>query len=93
MSKLRFPRRQFSKKSSNESGKYKPTVNIPSNEIVTPLPPLSEPLLDLPKPIYATVSKEEHNTKVTTLANGLKVASEKRFGQFCTVGGKSNCLF
>ena len=25
--------------------------------------------------------------KITTLSNGLKVASEDSFGQFCTVGG------
>lgn len=48
--------------------------------------PLSEPLPGLPKPIYATLKEEHHSTQVTTLPNGLRVASENRFGQFCTVG-------
>lgn len=29
---------------------------------------------------------EEHETNVTTLKNGLRVASQAKFGQFCTVG-------
>lgn len=29
-------------------------------------------------------------TKITTLDNGLRVASQQSFGQYCTVGG--NCL-
>lgn len=64
------------------------TVNVPSEEIVTPLPPLSEPMPNLPILKYATALPEHSHTQVTTLPNGLKVASEKRFGQFCTVGGK-----
>lgn len=40
----------------------------------------------LPKPIYASTKDEEHDTLVTTLSNGLRVASQKKFGQFCTVG-------
>ncbi|KAK4337218.1 hypothetical protein RND71_043317 [Anisodus tanguticus] len=32
------------------------------------------------------VDKSFHETRVTTLSNGLKVASEPKFGQFCTVG-------
>ncbi|RWS03327.1 mitochondrial-processing peptidase subunit alpha-like protein [Dinothrombium tinctorium] len=48
--------------------------------------PLSQPLPGFPKPIYATAGKEEHSAKVTTLSNGLRVASEPKFGQFCTVG-------
>lgn len=63
------------------------TVNIPSEKIVTPLPPLSEPLPNLPPLQYASALPEHSHTQVTTLANGLKVASEKRFGQFCTIGG------
>lgn len=63
------------------------TVNVPSKEKVTDLPPLTEPVPGLPKPIYANVLKERNETQVTTLPNGLRVASEKRFGQFCTVGG------
>lgn len=62
------------------------TINIPSTEIVTPLPPLSEPLKDLEPAVYAKASKELNTAKVTTLPNGLKIASENRFGQFCTIG-------
>ncbi|KAG6447612.1 hypothetical protein O3G_MSEX005054 [Manduca sexta] len=53
---------------------------------VTPLPPLSEPMPNLPPVVYSTVKSEESVTEVTTLSNGLKVASEKKFGQFCTAG-------
>jgi hypothetical protein len=42
----------------------------------------------LPTPVYATLKDEHHITQITTLNNGLQVASENRFGQFCTVGGK-----
>ncbi|KAG8225571.1 hypothetical protein J437_LFUL002088 [Ladona fulva] len=50
------------------------------------MPPLSEPLPGLPKVVYASSQQECHETKVTTLKNGLRVASENRFGQFCTIG-------
>lgn len=62
------------------------TVNIPSDDIVTKLPPLSDPLPNLPPVTYAVAKPEYNQTQVTTLPNGLKVASENRFGQFCTVG-------
>ncbi|XP_070492848.1 mitochondrial-processing peptidase subunit alpha [Chironomus tepperi] len=75
---------------SNKSGRASnldgPTTNIPSKEIVTPFPPLTEPLKDLPQVEYAQVRKEQEETRVTTLSNGLRVASENRFGQFCTIG-------
>ncbi|KAK9511456.1 hypothetical protein O3M35_000108 [Rhynocoris fuscipes] len=49
-------------------------------------PPLSKPLPGLENAVYAD-SKEENNiTQVTTLSNGLRVASENKFGQFCTIG-------
>lgn len=48
--------------------------------------PLSEPLPGLPPPIYAQADVSSHGTVVTTLANGLRVASEPKFGKFCTVG-------
>lgn len=68
------------------------TVNVPSQEIVTPLPPLTTPLPDLPVLKYAAVRPEHSNsTQVTVLPNGLRVASEPRFGQFCTVGGTQRC--
>ncbi|XP_077298628.1 mitochondrial-processing peptidase subunit alpha [Arctopsyche grandis] len=77
---FKLSKRQFSREPD------KSTVNIPSTEIVTPLPPLTEPMPGLPTPIYSTSKFEGNTTEVTTLSNGLKVASEKRFGQFCTVG-------
>ncbi|XP_069915123.1 mitochondrial-processing peptidase subunit alpha isoform X2 [Oryctolagus cuniculus] len=49
--------------------------------------PLSSPLPGVPTPVFATVGgQEEFETKVTTLDNGLRVASQNKFGQFCTVG-------
>ncbi|CAH2100050.1 unnamed protein product [Euphydryas editha] len=57
-----------------------------SKESVTPLPPLSEPMPNLPPVIYASSKSENYTTEVTTLSNGLRVASEKKFGQFCTAG-------
>uniref|UniRef100_A0A8C2LPN4 Mitochondrial-processing peptidase subunit alpha n=1 Tax=Cricetulus griseus TaxID=10029 RepID=A0A8C2LPN4_CRIGR len=49
--------------------------------------PLSSPLPGVPKPVFATVDgQEKFETKVTTLDNGLRVASQNKFGQFCTVG-------
>lgn len=52
-----------------------------------PSTPLSSPLPGVPKPIFATVDgQEKFETKVTTLDNGLRVASQNKFGQFCTVG-------
>lgn len=61
-------------------------MNIPSTDIVTPFPPLTEPLHNMPAVKYATIRGKEETTQVTTLSNGLRVASENRFGQFCTVG-------
>ncbi|XP_034650485.1 mitochondrial-processing peptidase subunit alpha [Drosophila subobscura] len=61
-------------------------VNTPSKEIVTHLPPLTEPLPDMPEAVYAAPMAESAITKVTTLPNGLRIASEPRYGQFCTVG-------
>lgn len=49
-------------------------------------PPLSSPLPGLPKVHYSSVKDTDRNTEVTTLPNGVKVASENRFGSFCTVG-------
>ncbi|TKC51718.1 hypothetical protein EI555_013292 [Monodon monoceros] len=52
-----------------------------------PSVPLSSPLPGVPKPVFATVDgQEKFETRVTTLENGLRVASQNKFGQFCTVG-------
>ncbi|XP_038601900.1 mitochondrial-processing peptidase subunit alpha [Tachyglossus aculeatus] len=49
--------------------------------------PLSSPLPGVPTPVFATVDgQEKFETRVTTLENGLRVASQNKFGQFCTVG-------
>uniref|UniRef100_A0A8C5KJV2 Mitochondrial-processing peptidase subunit alpha n=1 Tax=Jaculus jaculus TaxID=51337 RepID=A0A8C5KJV2_JACJA len=49
--------------------------------------PLSSPLPGVPKPVFATVDgQEKFETRITTLDNGLRVASQNKFGQFCTVG-------
>ncbi|CAH1643539.1 unnamed protein product [Spodoptera littoralis] len=53
---------------------------------VTPLPPLSEPMPNLPPVAYASAETDDALTEVTVLSNGLRVASEKKFGQFCTAG-------
>lgn len=55
---------------------------------VSALPPLSEPMPDLPPVVFSTAKAENTLTEVTVLSNGLRVASEKKFGQFCTAGGK-----
>lgn len=69
---------------SKEGGPHK--INTPSKDIVTYLPPLTEPLPNLPEAVYAKPLNESATTKVTTLVNGLRIASEPRYGQFCTVG-------
>ncbi|XP_057660682.1 mitochondrial-processing peptidase subunit alpha [Diorhabda carinulata] len=53
---------------------------------VTDMPPMDEPVKGLPRPVYANFKEEDQKTKVTILSNGLTVASENRFGAFCTVG-------
>lgn len=57
-------------------------------EKVTNMPPMSEPVDGLPYAVYANFKEEDQKTEVTVLSNGLRVASENRFGEFCTVGGK-----
>ncbi|XP_072386949.1 mitochondrial-processing peptidase subunit alpha [Diabrotica undecimpunctata] len=53
---------------------------------VTDMPPMSEAVKGLPQAVYANFKEEDQKTKVTILSNGLTVASENRFGAFCTVG-------
>lgn len=66
----------------------KPQQPLPKGS-VTPLPPLSEAMPNLPPVTYASSKSENYTTEVTVLSNGLRVASEKKFGQFCTAGGKN----
>ncbi|XP_033103370.1 mitochondrial-processing peptidase subunit alpha-like [Anneissia japonica] len=47
---------------------------------------LCHPLPGIPSPVYATVTDHSCDTQVTTLENGMRVASQNMFGQFCTVG-------
>ncbi|KAG8034467.1 hypothetical protein G9C98_007543 [Cotesia typhae] len=56
------------------------------SQSITGFPPLSKPILNLPKPIYSTAKEEDQTTQISVLSNGLRVASENRFGKFCTVG-------
>ncbi|KAJ3641175.1 hypothetical protein Zmor_027691, partial [Zophobas morio] len=67
---------------------WSPARNFASrgNKKVTNMPPMDKPVQNLPTPIFATLKKEHQTTQVTTLSNGLRVASEDRFGEFCTVG-------
>lgn len=53
-------------------------------------PPLSKPPPHLEKAIYAEckTGDQKEKTQITTLPNGLRVASENKFGQFCTIGGQ-----
>ncbi|XP_061586501.1 mitochondrial-processing peptidase subunit alpha [Cololabis saira] len=60
--------------------KYSSGAGYPNISLSTPLP-------GIPKPAFASVDgQEKYETKITTLENGLKVASQNKFGQFCTVG-------
>jgi len=60
---------------------------------VTSFPPLTESIPNLPKAVYSTAKEEHQITHITVLPNGLKVASENRFGQFCTIGGKLSMIW
>lgn len=53
------------------------------------VPPLSEALPGLPTPIFSSAKIEDQVTQISTLSNGIRVASEQGFGQFCTVGGET----
>lgn len=62
------------------------TQNELANKIVTDMPPMDEPVKGLPNAVYATFKESNQKTQITVLPNGLTVASENRFGEFCTVG-------
>lgn len=53
--------------------------------------PMSKPLPGIPPPIYAKTDLRSHVTTVSRLPNGLRVASEPKFGKFCTVGVAIDC--
>lgn len=66
------------------SGEVKPGSDvIPITKV-----PLSKSVPWLPQPVFATSAKQHNETRVTVLENGLRVASEPKFGHFCTVGGE-----
>jgi len=48
--------------------------------------PLSQPLPGLPIPRYANITDDTYQAQITTLSNGMQVASANKFGMFCTVG-------
>jgi len=48
--------------------------------------PLSSPLPGLALPAFVKAEETQSETKVTTLESGIRVASQSKFGQFCTVG-------
>ena len=50
--------------------------------------PLTDPVPGLPTPVGSAAVFGATETQVTTLSNGLRVASEPKFGQHCTVGGE-----
>ena len=73
--------RSLSSQTTNK-GSGNETYEKPKIATVT----LDQEVPDLPKAIYVQKPELVAKTKVTTLSNGLRVASEPRFGQFCTVG-------
>ncbi|KAL6264631.1 hypothetical protein P5V15_004732 [Pogonomyrmex californicus] len=68
------------------SQRIPPDLRDNQKKTVTSFPPLTEPIPNLPKAVYSTVKEDHQTTQITVLPNGLKVASENRFGQFCTIG-------
>jgi len=67
------------RQSTSGTAQTQPSLNIKDISLADPLPGL--PLATFIKPSITST-----NTKVTTLENGIRVASEAKFGQFCTVG-------
>jgi hypothetical protein len=59
------------------------TSVLPTSKI-----PLSQPIPNLPTPIYAKMTKSDSFvTNITKLDSGLTIATEKHVGDYCTVGG------
>ncbi|XP_065572903.1 mitochondrial-processing peptidase subunit alpha-like [Artemia franciscana] len=63
-----------------------PTSDIKLNSDLCLKTSLSEPVVGLPPAIFSTPDSSASESRITTLSNGLRVASEKQFGNFCTVG-------
>lgn len=82
-------RRTFSRQRTGCAGRRALCTSsaVPPKDEITKIS-LSEPLPGFPQPVYAVPSPHDQATEVTTLENGLKVASQNKFGQFCTVGGE-----
>jgi len=59
-----------------------PTKNLAVSTDLTKAPPG----LSLPKHIFSQSSTPPAVSQVTKLSNGIRVASEPKFGQYCTVG-------
>lgn len=62
-------------------------TKAPSDAVDVNKIPLTEPLPGMPAVSYAKASAQHDETTVTTLDNGMRIASQNRFGHFCTVGG------
>lgn len=75
-------------KSTNGANATNVPVERPPSNLYQPS--LAEPLPGIPKTVFTTAKEEHYKTQVTTLPNGLRVASEMKMGQFCTVGGNCN---
>ena len=71
---------------------YPPDLKENQRKTVTSFPPLAEPIPNLPKAVYSTAKEEHQTTQITVLPNGLKVVSESRFGQFCTISGELSVI-
>lgn len=67
--------------------KLAPAANELTNLRIASVP-LSESLPGLPGASYAEVPKnaDPYETKISTLENGLRVATAPHFGEFCTIG-------
>ena len=74
--KLHRPaRRTFSSNHGNNSS----SSDVPNISLTQPLP-------GLPPAKFTSATNHRVETQVTVLENGMKVATENKFGQFCTVG-------
>lgn len=82
----------------HRTSRQAPRKRYLSNGGISPLdqPPLNQPLQDMPPSPASMIggteswqNRHDHVTHVTTLENGIRVASEDSFGQFSTIGGKS----